>query len=116
MKIAEKTFQFALNSIKIHKKIIEVKEYTIANQFIKCSTSIGANVAEAQQAESKADFIHKLSIALKENCESRFWCNLILHAQILEKEIIKDHISEADEIFYTLTSIIKKTKSNMDSK
>ena len=71
--IVELTFDFALKIIKYIEKLEKDRKYIIARQLLKSGTSIGANVREAQNAESKADFIHKLKIAAKEADESEYW-------------------------------------------
>jgi four helix bundle protein len=68
-----KTFNFALNIIDYTNELQDQKKYVIANQLLKSGTSIGANSKESQNAESKADFIHKLKIAIKEADETEYW-------------------------------------------
>jgi four helix bundle protein len=70
------TFQFALDVVKLVETLESVRKYAIANQLIRSGTSIGANVREAQNAESKADFIHKLKIAAKEADETEYWLEI----------------------------------------
>jgi len=74
--IIKLTFQFALDIIKYCESLQESKKYVIANQLLKSGTSIGANIREAQNAESKADFIHKFKIAAKEIEETIYWLEL----------------------------------------
>lgn len=78
--IVELTFKFALNIIALTELLEEQRKYVLARQLCKSGTSIGANVKEAQGAESKADFIHKLKIAYKEAEETEYWLLLCLHA------------------------------------
>jgi four helix bundle protein len=93
--IVEKSIDFAVSIIDFTEKLEELKKYVIARQLLKSGTSIGANIREAQNAESKADFIHKLKIAAKEAEETDYWlilCKLAdnypydenLHNQLLE--------------------------------
>ncbi|WP_268848416.1 four helix bundle protein [Flavobacterium aestivum] len=70
------TFKFALEIIKYCESLQENKKFVIANQLLKCGTSVGANIREAQNAESKADFIHKFKISAKEIEESFYWLEL----------------------------------------
>ena len=78
--VQEKSFQFAVRIVKLCKYLREEHgEFTLTNQLLRSGTSIGANIAEAQQAQSKADFVHKMSIALKEAAETNYWFRL-LHA------------------------------------
>ncbi len=74
--IIKLTFQFALDIIKYSEGLQEDKKFVIANQLLKSGTSIGANIREAQNAESKADFIHKFKIAAKETEETIYWLEL----------------------------------------
>ncbi|GBL35741.1 hypothetical protein EMGBS15_13360 [Filimonas sp.] len=75
--IIELTFEFAVKSVFFAEKLEEWKKYVIANQFLKSATSIGANIREAQNAESKNDFIHKMKIAAKEADETAYWLEII---------------------------------------
>ena len=78
--ITEKNFHFAVRIVKCYRLLCQGnKEYTISKQLLRAGTSIGANVAESQQAQSRADFISKLNIALKEASETKYWLRL-LHA------------------------------------
>jgi len=74
--IVNLTFQFALDIIGFTEKLEEKRKYNLANQLFRSGTSIGANVNEAQNAESKTDFIHKMKIAAKEAEETRYWLRL----------------------------------------
>lgn len=74
--IIKLTFQFALEIIKYCESLQEEKKFVIANQLLKSGTSIGANIREAQNAESKADFIHKFKISAKEIEETIYWLEL----------------------------------------
>jgi len=74
--IVDKSFQFALGIIKFSEKLEEEKKYIVARQILKSGTSIGANIKEAQNAESKADFIHKMKLAAKEADETDYWLHL----------------------------------------
>jgi four helix bundle protein len=79
--IEEKSFQFAVRIVKVYEYLCsEKKEYTMSKQVLRSGTSVGANVAEAQQAQSRPDFISKLNIALKEAVETNYWLRL-LHTQ-----------------------------------
>ena len=84
--IHEKSFLFAVAIVELYKKLtIDKKEFVMSRQLLRSGTSIGANVREAEQAESKADFIHKLSIALKEANETEYWVDLLHETKYLEK-------------------------------
>lgn len=71
--VVEKSFQFALKIVQYCEKLEACKKFAIANQLIRSGTSIGANIREAQNAESKVDFIHKIKIAAKEADETEYW-------------------------------------------
>lgn len=89
------------------------KEYVISKQLLKAGTSIGANVEEAQQAQSKKDFIAKLSISLKEANETRYWLRLISDSSKEDQKSAHLLIQEVEELIRLLTAIIKKAKTNM---
>src|SRR5690606_33063402 len=100
--------------IKTYKYLIEYKkEYVMSKQLLRSGTAIGALIREAEHAESKADFIHKLSISLKEANESEYWIQLLYksgYLDSLEYELIQN---KNIELIRLLTSIIKSTKINM---
>ncbi len=112
--IKEKSFSFAVRIVKLSRFLNEQKkEYVLSKQLLRSGTAIGALVREAEQAESKADFIHKMSIALKEANETDYWIELLFHSKIisqLEFEAIKPDIIELIKL---LISIIKTSKSRV---
>ena len=110
--ILKKSFQFALNAIETYKVLKSKNEFVLSKQFLRSSTSIGANVNEAQEAVSSADFINKLSIALKEARETVYWLNLLTESNYLEKELYKSLIVDCEEIIKIIRSIILTTKQN----
>ena len=81
--IAERTFQFSIRIVKLCKFLREKKgtAYDLSKQLIRSGTSIGANIEESQSAESKADFIHKMNIALKEARETHYWLRLLVNGR-----------------------------------
>ena len=84
--LKEKSYQFALRVIKLYKYIVaEKKEYVLSKQILRAGTSIGANVEEANQAQSKADFVHKLSIAQKEAFETDYWLRLLRDCEVFNR-------------------------------
>jgi four helix bundle protein len=85
---------------------------TLSNQLIRCGTSIGANLYEAKYAESNADFVHKLKISRKECSETRFWLEVLIDSEILEKEKLQPLLDDVETIGKILTSIIKLKISN----
>lgn len=95
--IVSKTFDFALQIIEFSELLLEQKIFSLANQIFKAGTSIGANVRGAQNAESKADFVHKMKIAAKEAEEVEYWLLLCKHSDRL--------ISPSENLFSDLKSI-----------
>jgi len=104
--IQQKSFDFALSIIELYKKLIIEKEYIISKQLLKSGTSIGANIEEASAAQSKKDFISKMSIASKETRETKYWLKLLNESQLV-KINLTDYLTKIDEIISILTSIIK---------
>jgi len=83
-KILELTFDFSLQVISLYKTLIQQNEYVISKQLLRSSTSIGANVEEANAAQTKRDFIMKMSIASKEARETKYWLRLLDKSQIMK--------------------------------
>jgi four helix bundle protein len=111
--LKEKSFAFALRIIKCYQYLqTEKHEYILSKQLLRCGTSIGANIREAEQAESRVDFIHKLSISLKEANESEYWLELLHQSNYLEKKLFDSLYSDCKELLKLLISIIKKSKQN----
>ena len=109
--VKDKSFAFAIDIVKLYKFLCEQKkEFVISKQLLRSGTSIGANVRESEYAESKSDFIHKMSIALKEANESEYWLELLLQSNFLSKEAFVAVNSQLTEILKLLTSIIKSSK------
>lgn len=111
--IRERTFQFALQTFRICEQINEVeKQFIITKQLARSASSVGANVREARNAESKNDFIHKLSIALKECDESIYWMELLIELSKSKKEELIELRKESDQVMRILSTIIIKSKAN----
>jgi four helix bundle protein len=110
-RLKEKSFLFAIEIVSLYKVLAERKEFVLSKQLLRSGTSIGANVRESEHAQSKADFIHKLSIALKEANETEYWIDLLFETKYLsqtEFDIIKPKIVE---LLKLLTSIINTSKT-----
>jgi four helix bundle protein len=107
--IVEKTLGFSLLIIEYAELLESKRKFVIANQLLKSGTSIGANVREAQNAESKADFIHKMKIAAKEADETEYWLLLCQLAKSYPN--CEDLQKQADEIIKILSKIIASSKS-----
>ena len=112
--IKEKSFQFALEIIEMYKYLtMRKKEFVISKQVLRSGTSIGANIEEAHVAQSKKEFIAKLNISLKEACETNYWLRLLKESGYIHKD---DLLNESIELSKILTSIIKTTKKNLNTK
>lgn len=110
--LKEKSYSFALRVVKAYKHLIyENKEYVLAKQFLRAGTSIGANIAEANQAQSRPDFISKLGIALKETVETEYWLNLLRDSEFLTVSQADSLLTDCLEIKAILTAAIKTTKA-----
>ena len=106
-----KSFQFAVRTVKMCKLLREDrKEYILSKQLLRAGTSIGANVVESQQAQSRADFIAKLSIALKEAAEVNYWLRLLQATDYLSEKEYSSIVADCKELEKLLTAIIKSTK------
>ena len=109
--IQEKSFRFAVRIVNLCKYLqSEKKEYILSKQVMRSGTSIGANVAEAQQAQSRPDFINKLNVSLKEAYETNYWLRLLYETQYLGQEAFESIITDCSELEKLLISIIKTTK------
>lgn len=116
--IRERSFEYALRAIKLDQCLQEGKDsagWIIAKQYLRSATSIGANVAEAQSGESRADFIHKYNIAQKEARESLYWLRLLAQSGILPTTRLTPLIRETEEIIAVITAIIVTAKHNKRS-
>ena len=110
--IQDKSFQFAIRIVNLCKYLQqEQKEYILSKQLVRSGTSIGANVAEAQQAQSKPDFIQKMNIALKEVCETDYWLRLLYATNYLTEKEYESIISDCTETGKLLTAIVKSAKN-----
>ncbi len=107
--IVKLTLEFALDIIEYSELLEEHRKYVIAKQLLKSGTSIGANIREAQNAESKADFIHKMKIAAKEADETEYWLLLCkMSKQYPKSELLSDKLQA---IINILSKIISTSKS-----
>ena len=109
--ILNKSYAFALEIISIYKLLKQHQEFEIGKQLLRSGTSIGANINEATAAQSKKDFIAKMSIASKEARETRYWLNLVKDSKMLEIDYNKI-LKEMAEIISILTAIVKTSQQN----
>ncbi|OGU15727.1 MAG: four helix bundle protein [Ignavibacteria bacterium RIFOXYC2_FULL_35_21] len=112
--IVDKSYKFAIRIIKLYKFLIDdKKEYIISKQILKCGTSIGANINEAQSAESKMDFIHKLSISAKEIRETKYWLKLLIETDYISKKSFDSINKDCIELMRIINSIILTSKEKI---
>ncbi|HCA97786.1 MAG TPA: four helix bundle protein [Cyanobacteria bacterium UBA9226] len=115
--LKNKSFAFAIRIVNLYKYLcLNKQEYVLSKQILRCGTSIGALVREAEQAESKADFIHKLAISLKEANETEYWILLLRETDYLTPKESESILNDLKEILKLLTTIIKNTKQKLNSK
>jgi len=109
--IAKKAYSFALEIIVLYKQLVsDKKEFVLSKQILRSGTSIGANVNEALSAQSKRDFVHKLSISLKEARETTYWLNLLKDSNYISQESFTNLNNKCNEVTKILSSIILTTK------
>jgi four helix bundle protein len=109
--IAEKSEEFAVRVINLSKYLVgEKKEFIISKQIFRSGTSIGANVSESRNAQSKEDFINKLNIALKEADETAYWLRILKRTEFISQDQFSSLNEDVQELISILVSIIKTTK------
>lgn len=112
--IKDKSFEFALEIVRLSRYLVDEKrEYTLSKQLLRSGTAIGALIREAEHAESKPDFIHKLSISLKEANETEYWIELLYQSNYLHEDVFTEVKSKIGELNRLLIAIIKSTKQNL---
>ena len=111
--VLEKSKAFAIRTIRFVRYLqTEKKDFVLSNQILRSGTSIGANVRESKNAQSTADFINKLSVALKEADETAYWLELLFESDTIDKTMFNSLNDDTKELIALLTSIIKTTKNN----
>lgn len=109
----EKSFAFAVRAVKCYRFLFQKRDVQpIANQFMRATTSVGANLTEAQDAQSRADFTAKAFIALKEAWEAQYWIRLMAVTEILSSSEAESLEQDCRELIRLLTAIVKTTRSN----
>ena len=112
--VLDRSFDFALRIVKLHRHLNEHHRiFSLSDQVLRSGTSIGANVVEAQDAQSEKDFLHKMSTALKEARETRYWLSLLAEAGYLDKNgkafvLLNEQL---EVLLRLLVSIIKTSKT-----
>lgn len=111
--IAEKSMAFAVRIVGLFRYLTEKKrENVMSKQVLRSGTSIGANVREANSAQSKADFISKMSVALKECDETGYWLELLVRTNFLSQEEYLSIETDCRELFAVLTAILKSARGS----
>lgn len=111
--IADKTFDFALQIISFYIQLKAEKEFVISKQLLRAGTSVGANVEEAVAAQSKKDFINKMSIASKEARETKYWLRLLDKSDLTQLDC-KIYLDGIEHIINIITKIIITSKKSID--
>ena len=112
---ATKAVDFAIKIIELYKILVEEKrEYVMSKQLLRSGTSIGALIREAEHAESKADFLHKMNIALKEANETCYWLFLLYKGDYIAESVFNQYNNDSLELVKLLASIVKTTKANLN--
>jgi four helix bundle protein len=112
--IRARTFTYALRAVRLYQYLQRKKDgadWILGKQYLGAATSIGANLAEAQAGESRADFIHKLGIAQKEPRASLFWLRLLAESKIVGDARLSPLIKETEELVAIITAILIATKN-----
>ena len=111
--LREKSFKFALRTIKLSQYLQNThKEYILSKQILRSGTSIGALIREAQYAQSKADFLHKLIISLKEANETEYWLLLLFESNYIDEKMFNSIYPEIKELLKLLISSTKTIKAS----
>ena len=108
--LQEKSYSFALRIIKLFQYLKENNEYVLSKQVLRSGTAVGALIREAEFAQSRADFINKLSISLKEANETNYWINLLKDSNFITEKMFQSIQKDIEEIIKLLVSSIKTTK------
>jgi len=113
--LGERSFDFALRIVKMVRHLNDQKqEYVLAKQILRSGTSIGANLRESVFAQSVADFVSKLSIALKEAAETQYWLELLRAAGYLAKSQFESLKADSDWLVGTLVNVVKSNKRKLN--
>lgn len=112
--ILDKCIKFSIKINKLRKYLCETQhEYNNSDQIQRCGTSIGANYSEACDAETKADFIHKLGIAQKEANETIYWLKVLYGSELISSEMYKELMTDVNELYKIITASIKTAKLSL---
>jgi len=109
--IVDLSFNFGVRIVKFYKYLVGKNVYVLSKQILRCGTSIGAIVQESIHAQSKADFINKMNIALKEADETEYWLRLLKETDVIDDSQFESLVKDVRQIIGTLVKIIKKSKA-----
>lgn len=109
--VRNKSYEFALMVVRTVQPLRRRKEYILSSQFLKAGTSIGANIEEANAAQTKRDFVAKMSIASKEARECRYWIRLLRDSNYLDAAQYEVLAAKCDELIRMLTAIVKTSQT-----
>lgn len=109
--VLQKSYEFALSIIHLYIQLQKQHEYVLSRQLLRCGTSIGANVEEAQAAQSRADFVSKMSIASKEARESNYWMRLLRDSELTTVDV-SVQLAQSAELVKIIAAIVKSTRDN----
>jgi four helix bundle protein len=113
--IEDKSYRFALNTIKVFRELSSNNEYVLSKQLLRSGTSIGANVVEGLRAQSRKDFISKMNIALKEANETEYWIRLLIDSGYLDAKTHQNLLVDCKELCRILNSIVKTARDNLSN-
>ena len=113
--LRDKSFAFALRCVKLYKYLCnEQREYVLSKQLLRSGTAIGALISEGEFAQSRADFVNKLSVALKEANESLYWLSLLSESEYINQKMFESIKPDNEELIRLLISSIKTAKMNSE--
>ncbi len=108
--VANKSYSFAIDTINIYKYLTKKNEYVLSKQLLRSGTSIGANIREATDGQSKKDFLSKMNIALKEAKETEYWIELLFETNYLEHNLHNNYLLKCKELCRILNSIVNQLR------
>lgn len=112
--VMNKSFDFAIEIIELYKTLKSKNEFVISKQLLRSGTSIGANIEEANAAQTKKDFVTKMSLASKEARETRYWLQLLNKSKLVDHNY-ENYLNKIDELIRIITSIVKTAQSNLSN-
>lgn len=108
--VRERSYRFALEAIRLYRELLSRKEFVLGRQMVRVGTSIGANIEEALAAQSRRDFVAKMSIASKEARECGYWLRLLRDSGLAPAESVGPLLKDCESLARMLTSIVKTTR------